>query len=215
MLAKSPEKTLATLAEMELAEPDKTTQMNELADSWYDKGKKSFGNERAQFLERAEYWYQLVLPDTKNITHTIVSKRLEEIDKLLPVREITNYDRISNAQWNRITSPIYEVKAAAFRTDTDIKLDATQTIRVVPQPTDTWRLNNAAKNIKLETTAKGDETMQFSGALLVGVGRNGQASRDMIAHGPGAVWFCSKMNRARGYHADGSIRVKVVPVTDE
>jgi hypothetical protein len=215
LLTRGSDKVLAKLAEMELASPTVAGQQSELADLWYDSGKKNNTTARMEMLARACYWYELAEPAIKGMTHAVAEKRLEELHNLLPLPANFNYEHITAAQWERLKAPLFEVQATRVRTDCSFRVVPGVTYRVVPHPTDTWSNASNVPRMNFSCTAAGDAaTPRRWGALLVGVG-SGPGGKPGLLTGDGDLVFYSDMPRGRLYAPSGSIRVKVITIEDE
>ena len=215
LLARGADKVLARLAEMELASPTVPAQQGELADLWYDSGRRNNTTSRMEMLARACYWYEQSEPATKGMTHAVMEKRLEELHNLLPLPANFNYERITAAQWERLKAPMFEIQASRVRTECSFRLVPGVTYRVVPHPTDTWSNASNIPRMNFTCTAAGDPgTPRRWGMLQVGVGA-GPGGKPGLITGDGDLVFYSDMPRGRLYSPSGSIRVKVITIDDE
>jgi hypothetical protein len=215
LLSRGSDKALAKLAEMELSSPTVPGQQSELADLWYDSGKKNNTTSRMEMLARACYWYELAEPAIKGMSHAVMEKRLEELHNLLPLPANFDYSHITAAQWEKLKAPLFEIQATRVRTDCSFRVVPGVTYRVVPNPTDTWSNASNVQRMNFTCTATGDEsTPRRWGALLVGVG-NGPAGKPGLITGDGDLVFFSDMPRGRLYSASGSIHVKVITLDEE
>ncbi len=81
-LAKSENQLLRSAAELEQTEPDNSTKMNELGDSWWELAKKFAGNDKTGANRRAQYWYLQAIPELKGLDKVRTKTRLDELEKL-------------------------------------------------------------------------------------------------------------------------------------
>ena len=215
LLSRGSDKGLAKLADMELANPTVPAQQGEIADLWYDAGKKNNTTSRLSLLARAAYWYELAEPATKGINHAVMEKRLEELHNLLPLPANFDYDHITAVQWEKLRAPMLEIQATRLRTETSFRLVAGVTYRVVPHPTETWSNASAIRRMEFTCTAAGDDsTGRRWGDLQVGVGSTPGKKPGLIT-GDGDLCFYANFPRGRPYSASGSIRVKVITLDEE
>lgn len=79
-LAKGADTVLAELAKRESTNTEDPGERVELGNAWWDLFEKEKGAEKARFLQRAMYWYELALPDLSGLSKmTIERRRLEAL----------------------------------------------------------------------------------------------------------------------------------------
>ena len=108
LLAHGSDAEFKAAAEMELLRPAGAPQQAELADKWYDLGKKARMGQREGMLARAFSWYKQAEPGITGITKQRIGTRIEEIDGLLPMTNL-DYDNLTPqavgppaaARWSR------------------------------------------------------------------------------------------------------------------
>lgn len=222
---------LKALGEMEQLKPDGVAQQIELGDKWYDIGKK--GRKGQPTLEgpmsRAQYWYQLAQPKITGISKDRITKRMDEIDSLLPMTNL-NYDNLTVKQWERLKGGMAVVSAAKDRNDIGLRLSAGKKYRIVPHPTDTWQPTTYySSNNNKTVTWKGAErtytvngrtysygsTGDFMEGALVMQIENGKWMKPGIVEGEGRLWLGPFSDYAWGAGGKGEIRVKILPADDE
>lgn len=223
---------LKALGEMEQLKPDGVAQQIELGDKWYDIGKK--GRKGQPTLEgpmsRALYWYQLAQPKITGISKDRITKRMDEIDSLLPMTNL-NYDNLTVKQWERLKGGTAVISAAKDRNDIGLRLTAGKKYRIVPHPTDTWQpttyySSSANKSVNWKgasrTYTDTDGTViRFAsrsdfleGALVMQI-ENGKWMKPGLVEGDGRLWLGPFSDYAWGAGGKGEIRVKILTADDE
>lgn len=86
-LVKSENQLLRSAAEMEQAEHESSTKMNELGDAWWELAKNSTGSDKSAANRRAQYWYLQAIPELKGLEKVRTKTRLDELEKLKLDRE--------------------------------------------------------------------------------------------------------------------------------
>jgi hypothetical protein len=228
MLANGPEGALRDAATSDLLNPSAEAEILQMADAWYDLGKKS-GEKQVKLgaQERALLWYMKIQTSVTGLAKTKVTQRIDEIDKTLPLDlDRIKWDRVTPNQWNKLKGQTFQVEARVDRTPSGVTLKAGESIRVVPHPTDTWKFTGYWGD--MECTAKGrpaPETVFFDGwssdirthgfgAVMSGIGTSKRMPAGVItAETTGVLWF--EPNRGDVDSAKGSIRVKLIPVADD
>ncbi len=213
LLAKGSDPALAKIAAMELANPAVTTEQNAVADQWYELGRKPSPLKETAW-ERAQHWYHLALPGLKGISATVIDKRLAEIAAFLPLGPDTDWDNLTALQWDKVKAPVFVADVNIDRNPTGLRLVPGTRYRVIPHPTETWHIS-VNRGINLDTTYKGDRQGRRSvGSLMCAVG-NGAAQEPSVITGDGLLFLLAEVPRSRAAAHKGSIRVKVLALTDE
>jgi len=210
-------------AEMELLHPASAAQQIELADKWYDLGKKARPGARESLLARAYSWYKQADSAITGITKQRLAQRIEEIDGLLPLTNV-DYDNLTPKQWDHLKGAVVEVSAGKDRNDIGISIVHGQRVRVVPHPTDTWTSDYF--NTPITVTWKGYQSVRSGtfittygfgefpiGALVMQI-EQGKQLRPGILEGEGRI-FLGPYVAGWGSGGTGKIRCKVIPVTDD
>jgi hypothetical protein len=223
MLSLGSDADIAKVAEMEIGGPKDPQEKRATGDAWYDIGKKSSGADKVGMWQRATYWYSQAVPSLTGAHKERVTKAIEEIDKVLPP-VITDYDNITPHQWDKLKGTTVPVDCKLDRADSGMTLAAGKKYRIVPHPTDKWSM--MVWDETLECDYKGDEpffVMSRSsrnqarnrlGALLYQIG-NGDWVKPGIVEGPGHLYFVANTNSWGADNRKGTIRVKILPVTDD
>jgi hypothetical protein len=219
LLARS-EGEFHAVAEMELLRPAGAAQQVELADAWYELGKKARPGARERMIGRASSWYQLAEAAITGITKQRIAVRLDELDGLLPLANL-DYDNLTPKQWDRLKGAVVEVAAGRERTDTGLSLARNQRIRVVAQPTDTWNCDYYGSTVTVNW--KGNRTDRGGAATVIGglplgaltmQSEQGTPTRPGIIEGGGRLYLAPHAG-PRGAAGKGVIRCKLVAVADD
>lgn len=231
LLVKGKDAELKAVAEMERIRPEGVAQQIELADKWYDLGMKGRKNQASQEgpLVRAQLWYQRAVSKCIGISKDRVTKRLEEIEDLLPMT-IQNYDQVTEKQWDRLKGNIAVVSAAKDRNDIGLRLTPGKKYRIVPHPTETWQPtsffgNGNAKSVTwkgcaLSEIVKGREVVMagrgdfLEGAMIMQI-ENGKLLKPGLIEGEGRVYMGPYSDYAWGAGGKGDIRVKIIVAGDD
>jgi tetratricopeptide (TPR) repeat protein len=215
---------LKALAEMENLSPEGVAQQVELADKWYDLGKKANGITKIGPWSRALSWYQKAEKKITGISKDRVVKRMDEIDSALPMTNL-DYDNLTTKQWERLKSGIVEVSATKDRNDINLRLAAGKRYRIVPHPTDTWSPPNyygtAGRTVDYKGNhGKGTDTTYYSsgdykeGALVMQI-ETGKWKKPGIIEGEGRVFMGPYSSNGYAGGGTGVIRVKIIPAEDD
>jgi hypothetical protein len=223
LLAHGSDADYKAAAEMELLRPASAPQQVELADKWYDLGKKARPGARESLLARAFSWYKQAESTMTGITKQRIAQRIEEIDSLLPVTNV-DFDNLTPKQWDHLRGATVEVSAGKDRNDIGISITRGQRVRVVPHPTDTWTSDYF--NTPITVTWKGYLPVRNGnfittygvgdfpiGALVMQV-EQGKQEKPGILEGEGRI-FLGPYVAGWGSGGTGKIRCKILPVTDD
>jgi hypothetical protein len=220
---------LKALGEMEQLKPEGTQQQVELADKWYDIGKKGRKETKEGPMSRALYWYQLAEPKITGITKDRIAKRMDEIDSILPMTNL-NYENLTVKQWERLKGGVVVVSAAKDRNDSGLRLTPGKKYRIVPHPTDTWQPTTYYSSGQSKSvTWKGGErtytvggktysygsTGDFTEGSMVMQIENGKWIKPGLVEGEGRLWLGPFSDYAWGAGGKGEIRCKILPGDDE
>jgi hypothetical protein len=229
MLAIGNDQDLKTIAEQEIAGPANDDQRAQLAEAWYAQGKKGAGSaaDKNGMLSRAQYWY-LKARGLNGVAKEKRTKRLEEIDKVLPL-DMDNIDwgALTPNQWSKLKGQECVVQARTARSGPFMTLAAGQRVRIVAHPGDTWsgptwvgvktsdfrgldRIVDTKRNIRFLMTFDGQVDQYSWGCMLYQVG-TGPLTEIGIAEGPGTLFLAPNMTG----DCKGQIRAKLLPVADD
>ncbi len=216
-LAQGSDAAIAKAATTELVAPTKPTELSALADQWYDLGKRST-TVRESFWRHALSIYETVKPKATGLNLAVLEKRIAEIEAILPLGPDINYDHLSAGQWERLKGKIITVDAARGINPTGITLSDGQKIRVVPHPTETWKISDD-RGVNQETTWKGGmQGRRAVGSLQCVVGKGLEQTPGILTGSGQLTLFAlnppGPRRRANAVTISGTIRVKIVPVTD-
>ena len=229
MLAKSSDAALKKAADMELARPSGSAQLKELADAWYDIGRKtSSGEARFAPYARALGHYQEAMKQASGLTKTAMQQRIDEIEAALPLTSV-DWDKLTDKQWDKVQGQGVVVEARKMRNETGIVVPAGRRVRIVPHPSDTWSVSSYSGRHSCTWRGKKDISYYSSdilfGALVCAIGSNGPYQKPGVIVGGGQLYFGaytggSSFANAGDYWygtgaGEGKIRVKIVPVEDE
>jgi len=221
---------LKALGEMEQLKPEGTQQQVELADKWYDIGKKGRKETKEGPMARALHWYQLAEPKITGITKDRIAKRMDEIDTILPMTNL-NYDNLTVKQWERLKGGVFVVSAAKDRNDSGLRLTTGKKYRIVPHPTDTWQPTtyySSSGQSKSVTWKGGERTYTIGGRTypyetsgdfiegsMVMQIENGKWMKPGLVEGDGRLWLGPFSDGSWGAGGKGEIRCKILPGDDE
>lgn len=209
LMAKGSDVVLAKAATAELALTGKPADQVAVAEQWYDFGKKN-APVKASFWRHALGLYEDAKPRLSGLSTTLVEKRILEIEEFLPLGPDIDYATLSAGQWEKLKGKVITVDAGKGINVTSIMLSEGQKIRVVPHPTDTWKIDNRGDVLK--TTWKGGMSgRRATGSLQCRVG-DGIEQTPGIITGVGQLSLFALANRKM--MVSGTIRVKILPVTD-
>jgi hypothetical protein len=226
LLAHAKDAEYKPIADMEMLKPSGTSQQIELADKWYDLGKKGRSPAKEAMLARAFTWYKAAQPALTGITKDRVKQRVEEIDGLLPMTNL-DYENLTPKQWDRLKGGVVEVSAGRDRNDVNVRITKGQRLRIVPHPTDTWTSDYWSEPItvtwrgEVQTTTfngrtilLGSTSRQFPIASLVVQVETGKWMKPGIIEGEGRIFmgpYCGSYSAG----GKGVLRVKIMAVEDD
>lgn len=209
MLAKGSDASLAKAATAELAHSGKAADQVAVADQWYDLGKRTTTHKES-FWRHALGLYEEAKPKLSGLSVTIIEKRVAEIEEFLPLGPDTDYSSLSAGQWEKLKGKIITVEAGNGVNVTSVTLKEGQKIRVVPHPTETWKIDD--RGTVLKATWKGSMAGRRAvGSLQCRVGDGIEQTPGIITGTGTLVLFPLGFKRLE---LSGSIRVKVLPVTE-
>lgn len=224
LLAKGSDQIMAKAATAELALTGKAADQLSVAEQWYEIGKRTTPVKES-FWRHALSLYDDAKPRLSGLSATIAEKRISEIEEFLPIGPDINYETLSSGQWEKLKGKIITVDAGRGINMTSITLTEGQKIRVVPHPTETWKIDD--RGTVLATTWKGGMAgRRAAGSLQCRVGDGIEQSPGIIT-GVGQLSLFAlvgnrnnpgRLNNPRANNGrisvSGTIRVKILPVTD-
>ncbi len=188
MLSLGDDADLHKVAEMELSDPKQPADQRATGDAWYDLGRKVSGSEKTRAWLRAQHWYNLALGSLNGVNKTMVEKRLEEIDAILPLADI-DYDNLTTKQWEKLKGQLVTIEAKVDRSNGGVQLSPQKRVRVVPHPDDKDKM-----------------------VFLVGNGGDRQDAG--VLTGNGQLWVVPTTRR-RGGRDLSTLRMKIIVLSDE
>ncbi len=211
---------------MEIAAPRTDEEQRLLGDAWFDLGRHASGTDRLGAWSRARHWYELCVGSLTGINQQLVQKHQDELDKVLPV-VITDWNAISDKQWQNLRAPTLEIDAHLDRSDTGVTMHG-ERVRAVACPSDTWswstgsdtltctaqggrptfprprgRRNNGGGNPTNLNVLEGQLTLQLDSGAVQPLG---------VVSGSGHLWVVPQ--NAWGLLGSGTIRIKLLPIED-
>lgn len=215
LLAQGGDALIAKAAAAELLAPAKPAEQTAVADQWYDLGKRST-TVRESFWRHALGLYDHAKTSLTGLSLAVVEKRMAEIEAILPLGPDIDYTHLSAGQWDRLKGKIITVDAARGINPTTITLSEGQKIRVVPHPTDTWKVSDN-RGVDQQTTWKGGmQGRRAVGSLQCVVGTGIEQTPGIIS-GVGQLTLFALTppgGPRKRVTMSGTIRVKILPVTD-
>jgi hypothetical protein len=213
------DKTLARVAELEIASPSGSMQQVEVGDLWYDAA-EGFGKPYKELsYDRARHWYKLAQQTITGASKAKVERRLEEIFGIIADPTV-DFNSLNEKQWDKLKGTLFEVNGAKSVNDSKVSLKPGQKVRVVPHPSDKWKANDGWNNAAaMSFDWKGDPDMRmgrrasFNFMAMVCWVEKGPKSLPGILEGPGKVFLCAEDPYQLA--AGGTIRVKLMILDEE
>lgn len=210
LLAQGSDSMLAKAAAAELVAPGKVSDRTAVADQWYELGKRTSAVKES-FWRHALHLYEAAKTGLAGVSLAVVEKRIAEIEAFLPLGPDVDYTKLTAGQWEKLKAKVITVDAARAPFPTGITLSAGQKLRVVPHPTETWNVVDG-RGTTLQTTWKGGMSGRRAvGSLQCQVGDGSEQTPGVIT-GTGLLTLYPLANRR--VQVSGSIRVKILPVTE-
>lgn len=211
LLAKGSDQSLAKAASAELAltSTAKAAEQAAVADQWYDLGKRAV-TMKESFWRHALGLYEEAKSRLSGLSVTIIEKRITEIEDYLPLGPDIDYRSLSAGQWEKLKGKTITVDAGKGINVTSITVSEGQKIRVVPHPTETWKIDDRG-NILTTTWKGGMSGRRAAGSLQCRVGAGIEQTPGIIT-GSGQLSLFALANRR--IVVSGAIRVKILPVTE-
>ena len=154
LLARGGDAGLKKLATMELSAPTAADHQAEIGDGWYGEAKKGNEASRDVLYARALHWYEQAEGALTGMSKTAVGKHILEIKGLILMNGITDWDNLTQTQWDRIRSPVFEVAMSKPRNDVPAQLIPDYPARILASPGDSWHISAMGQDEAV--TAKGD-----------------------------------------------------------
>ena len=235
LLVKSNDAALNKAATQELASNSRSIEQLSIADQWYDLGKRASSTTKESFWRHALEWYSKGTTGLSGAAIATATKRISEIEEFLPLGPDADYSKISPGQWEKLKGVIFSVDSNRGRMQTNVILSEGHSVRIVPHPTETWSYSDGRSPVA-QTTWKGASILAGDiGALRCVVGRDEDKPPGIITgtgplmlfaqrpQPPAAGGGGGRGGRGGGLAAfaamaatmNGSIRVKVIPLTGE
>ncbi len=236
LLVKSNDAPLNKAATQELASNSRSIEQLSIADQWYDIGKRASSATKESFWRHALEWYSKGTTGLSGAAIATATKRISEIEEFLPLGPDADYSKISPGQWEKLKGAIFTVDSNRGRMQTNVVLSEGHSVRVVPHPTETWSYSDGRSPVA-QTTWKGASILAGDiGALRCVVGTDEDKPPGIITGTGPLMLFAQRPQppaaagggggrggRGGGLAAfaamaatmNGSIRVKVIPLTVE
>jgi hypothetical protein len=154
LLARGGDAPLKKLASMELSAPTAAEHQAEIGDGWYSEAKKGGEAGRDALYARALHWYEQAEGGLTGMSKTAVAKHILEIKGLILMNGITDWDNLTQAQWDRIRSPIFEVAMSKARNEVPAQAIPDYPARILASPGDSWHISAMGQDVAV--SAKGD-----------------------------------------------------------
>jgi hypothetical protein len=161
LLARGGEPALKKLAGMELSAPTAAEHQAEIGDGWYEQAKKGGEAGRDVLYARALHWYEQAEAALTGMSKTTTGKRIQEIKGVILMNGITDWDNLTQAQWDRIRSPVFEVAMGKARNEVPAQAIPDYPARILASPGDSWRISAMGQDVAV--TAKGDPQRTVGG----------------------------------------------------
>jgi hypothetical protein len=212
LLARGSDASLAKAAAAEQTAPTKASERAAVADQWYDLGKRT-GAVKESFWRHALGIYETAAKDLMGVSLAVVEKRMAEIEAFLPLGPDIDYDKLTAGQWEKLKGKVVAVDAGRGMVASGISLSNGQKVRVVPHPSETWKVTDL-RGVSQETTWKGGMAGRRAlGSLQCQVGDGSEQSPGVVT-GTGQLVLFALIPNQRRFQVSGTIRVKILPVTE-
>lgn len=203
---------LAKAAAAELAAPTKAPERSAIADQWYDLGKRTSALKES-FWRHALGIYEAAKTGLTGVSLAVIEKRIAEIDAFLPLGPDVDYTKLTAGQWEKLKGKLVSVDAERGLVPAGVTLSAGQKVRVVPHPTETWKVTDN-RGVVTQTTWKGGMAGRRAlGSLQCTVG-DGTEQAPGIVTGTGVLTLFALVPNVRRFQVSGTIRVKILPVAE-
>lgn len=210
LIAEAADEELKRLGEMEHRGPEGPAQQRELAEAWYQMGKRD-RTFRDGMWRRALTWFRAAESGLSGVSKDEVAERITEIVDDLPIDlESMDWRTLSEKQWDKLPGNVVICHAKYKNSDSGIAIGNGQKAYVVPHPTDEWAFetNGGTKKTTIPDAGTG------TGSIRVSASRQGNGShRDSIT-GPAHIVLQPVLpgGLRRGI---GAVRVKLIVVSAE
>lgn len=212
LMALGSDTILARAAAAELAAPTKVAERLAVADQWFDQGKRTSAVKES-FWRHALVLYEAAKSDLTGVSLAVVEKRIAEIETFLPLGPDVDYTKLTAGQWDKLKGKVVSVDAERGLVPAGVTLGAGQKVRIVPHPTETWKITDN-RGVVTQTTWKGGMAGRRAlGSLQCTVGGGTEQTPGIIS-GTGVVTLFALVPNARRFQVSGTIRVKILPVTE-
>jgi hypothetical protein len=161
LLARGGDAGLKKLASMELSAPSAADHQAEIGDGWYEQAKKGNDASRDALYARALHWYEQAEGALTGMSKTAAGKHIQEIKGLILMNGITDWDNLTQAQWDRIHGPVFEVAMSKPRNEVPAQAIPDYPARILASPTDSWHISAMGQDVTV--TAKGDAQRTVGG----------------------------------------------------
>ncbi len=233
MLALSNEPALKKVAEMELGDPKDPTEQSLTGEAWYLLAKKAgMQAEKDGMNVRALFWYSKAVDGLKGVNKDKAQKRVEELDKLVPLT-VVDYNNLTANQWTKLKAiTTVAVDARTARTSSGYVLKNGVKVRVVPHPTDTWKITTEFygemtatwKGIQPQKRKNSNSDVSYYigwggkyslGSMAFQVGDSANIQEAGILEGQGVIYAMPYADSWSFSSASGIIRLKLCAVSDD
>ncbi len=161
LLARGGDAALKKLASMELSAPSAADHQAEIGDGWYEQAKKGNEASRDALYARALHWYEQAEGALTGMSKTAAGKHIQEIKGVILMNGITDWDNLTQAQWDRIHVPVFEVAMGKARNEVPAQAIPDYPARILASPGDSWHISAMGQDVAV--TAKGDPQRTVGG----------------------------------------------------
>lgn len=212
LMANGSDGVLAKAATSELNAPAKPSERTPVADQWYDLGKRTSATKES-FWRHALTIYEAAKPGLTGVSLAVVEKRIAEIEAYLPLGDDIDYDKLTAGQWEKLKGRVVAVDAGRGIVASGISLGKNQKVRVVPHPTETWKITDGRGDVVQANWKGGMAGRRALGSLQCKVGEGTDQTPGIIS-GTGQLVLFPLVPNARRFQVTGTIRVKILPVSE-
>lgn len=220
LLARGGTMAWAILAKQELAAPSGPSQQVELADAWFEMGKKLANKAEKEYaFGKARGWYEQAVRQP-GLAQKKAKDRLTEIDAIIPPPP-SDWNNLTPKQWDAFPGRIVNITNSKDAADIGLTISDTKKYRLCPHPTDQWKVFTGGVETSYgwrggnapSSTGTWNMTRDFATLRLTVGGQSVQPNQILSATGKvQAHMECSSVGMDNTISARGSLRVKMVTV---